>query len=331
MELSYTITGQEARIDKVLEPGVTVALPEELEGCSVTELGAYALSGSSVEEVHLPSGLRRIGAYAFYGCGSLRRIYCYGRALDLGTGLFAGVGSVELLDITEFEGEKSCFKEMLSELRQTLRVRVRRIADGGTGLGAGIPGGAGLSPAAGAVSEARLIFPEYYEESVENTPARILFIETHGCGHRYRYCFVNREFQYGGYDELFPHVKVQEPEELVTELAIGRLAYPCGLSVRHRQMYQDYVREHWLAAGRLMIAADRFNGGAVTNLEPGGLPWLVEGVLDNGEPKGFSEARVNELAMLAQKAGDTEMVGWLMDYRHKKHGAGQAKRRKFEL
>ena len=58
--------------------------------------------------------------------------------------------------------------------------------------------------------EARLIFPEYFEDSVENTPARIVCIETHGCGHRYRYCFAGRVFQYRGYDELFPHVQVQE-------------------------------------------------------------------------------------------------------------------------
>lgn len=122
MEFVYTITGHEARIDKVSEPGEVAVLPEELEGCSVTELGAYAFSKSQVEEVHLPSGLQKIGAYAFYGCGRLRRIYCWGRVLDLGAGLFAGAGNVEFLHITEFEGEKSCFKDMLSELRQTLRV-----------------------------------------------------------------------------------------------------------------------------------------------------------------------------------------------------------------
>ena len=37
--------------------------------------------------------------------------------------------------------------------------------------------------------EARLVFPEFFEESVENTPARIIMREMHGCGHRYRYCF----------------------------------------------------------------------------------------------------------------------------------------------
>lgn len=332
MELKYTITGREARIDKIEEAGAVVSVPEELEGCPVTELGAYVLSGSDVEEVHLPPGLKKIGAYGFYECDKLRRIYCYSRVTDLGAGLFAGVRSVELLDITEFEGEKSCFQDMLSELRQTLRVRLRPAESG---------------------EEARLIFPEYFEESVENTPARILFIETHGCGHRYRYCFANRQFQYLSYDELFPHAKVQEPEELVTELALGRLLFSAGLSEAHRGMYLDYVREHWQMAGRLLIDADGWNRGAVTNLEPGGLPWLVESVLSVGacipgaSPGKSLGMQLETLISMAQQAGDTEMVSWLMDYRHRMQtGAactgmggeegslpGQQKRRKkrFEL
>ena len=125
VEFSYTITEQGARVDQVREAESLVAIPEEIEGRPVTELGAYALSGSSVEKIYLPSGLRRIGAYAFYNCERLREIVCYSRVTDLGAGLFAGVRGVERLDMTLIPGEKSCLKDMLSELRQTLRVRLR--------------------------------------------------------------------------------------------------------------------------------------------------------------------------------------------------------------
>ena len=215
MELSYKVENGRAVIDKVEDGDRTVVVPEELEGCPVTELGAYVLAGSDVEELHLPSRLVKIGAYAFYNCQRLKRITCSSRAVDLGTGLFAGVQTVEYLDITLFPGERSCLKELLSELRQTLRVRVREREPGGR--------------------EARLIFPEYYEDSVENTPARIVSIETHGCGHRYRYCFQNRVFQYRDYDSIFPHMKVQEPEALAAELAFGRLRYPLELGETARQ------------------------------------------------------------------------------------------------
>lgn len=319
MEFAYTVTGDGVRIDKILEPQAVAVLPKELEGCPVTELGSYAFSKSEVEEVHLPPGLKKIGAYGFYGCGKLKRIYCYGRILDLGAGVFAGVGNVEFLDITEFEGEKSCFKDMLSELRQTLRVRLHRRQAQESG-GASVPGEARQE------TEARLIFPEYFEESVENTPARILFIETHGCGHRYRYCFAGREFQYRGYDELFPHVKVQEPEALVTEMALGRLLFPCGLTQAHEQMYREYVGEHWRMAGQLFIEADKKRQSNAGNLDAGGLPWLVQTVLADGGQ--LLEAQTEELVSMAQQAGDTEMVSWLMDFRRDRK---PERKRRFEL
>ena len=332
MEISYRIVNDTVCIDKIENPGTVVVVPEEVEGRPVTELGAYVLSGSSVEEVYLPSRLVKIGAYGFYGCEALKRLHAFGRLTDLGTGLFAGAQGVEYLEFTEFAGERSGFKEMLSELRQTLRVTLcRREADGKT-------------------AQARLIFPEYYEESVENTPARILFIETHGCGHRYRYCFVNRQFQFRGYDELFPHVKVQESEELVTELALGRLLYPMELTPRFEAMYREYVKEHWKAAGRLLIEADGPHRGGRASLEPGRLPWLVTDILagtkDGEEDVSAEDGKkqltfcIEELIALAGEAEDTEMVGWLMDYRHeqKREKASEPedaskgrRRRKFEL
>lgn len=306
MELSYKVENGRAVIEKVEDGDRTVVVPEELEGCPVTELGTYVLAGSDVEELYLPSRLVKIGAYAFYNCQSLKRITCSSRAVDLGTGLFAGVQTVEYLDITLFPGERSCLKELLSELRQTLRVRVREREPGGR--------------------EARLIFPEYYEDSVENTPARIVSIETHGCGHRYRYCFQNRVFQYRDYDSIFPHMKVQEPEALAAELAFGRLRYPLELGETARQEYRAFLAEHWQAAGQMLIDADRLSRDQVTNLEPGQLPWFVEQVLEPGAEADWSAILPAYIAM-AQKAGDTEMVSWLMDYQHRRGGAGTRSRR----
>ena len=259
MKFIYTRIKDEIRIDKIENPEAVIYVPEQFEDCPVTELGSYVLAHSAVEEIYLPPYVRKIGAYGFYECEQLKRIYCYSRVLDLGAGLFAGVPAVEYLDITEFPGERSCLKEMLAELRQTLRVQLHQ-----------------MPAAASEAAEARLIFPEYYEDSVENTPARIVSIETHGCGHRYRYCFAGRVFQYRGYDELFPHVQVQEQEELVTELALGRLMYPRELAEKFREHYLNYVRKHWKTAGKLLIQADRLQRNRVSNLEPGKLPWLAD-------------------------------------------------------
>lgn len=356
MNFIYTRIKDEIRIDKIENPEAVIYVPEQFEDCPVTELGAYVLAHSAVEEIHLPPYVRKIGAYGFYECEQLKRIYCYSRVLDLGAGLFAGVPAVEYLDITEFPGERSCLKEMLAELRQTLRVQLHQMQAAASEETAVVLGNAAERTAVPGSqdtadeNEARLIFPEYYEDSVENTPARIVSIETHGCGHRYRYCFAGRVFQYRGYDELFPHVQVQEKEELVTELALGRLLYPRELSEKFREHYLTYVREHWKTAGKLLIQADRMQRNCVSNLEPGKLPWLVDEVLDEVKQEQDTETRqsisgigeetetaetvnanqtrvdlVDQLGILisfAQEAGDTEMVSWLMERRHRLRTAG---------
>ncbi len=339
MKFIYTRIKDEIHIDQIENPEAVIYVPEQFEDCPVTELGSYVLAHSAVEEIHLPPYVRKIGAYGFYECEQLKRIYCYSRVLDLGAGLFAGVPSAEYLDITEFPGERSCLKEMLAELRQTLRVQLHQMETVMPEEAVAFSGNAAEEnkmPVSGHTvdeMEARLIFPEYYEDSVENTPARIVSIETHGCGHRYRYCFAGRVFQYRGYDELFPHVQVQEKEELVTELALGRLMYPRELSEKFREHYLDYVRAHWKTAGKLLIQADRMQKNRVSNLEPGKLPWLVDEVLD--QTSANLAEQFGELTSLAQEAGDTEMVSWLMERRHRISSSMEPQRperkRRFEL
>lgn len=56
----------------------------------------------------------------------------------------------------------------------------------------------------------RLTFPEYYEEAVENTPARIIDTHWHGSGYKYRQCFPETKLNLRLYDELFPLCSCQE-------------------------------------------------------------------------------------------------------------------------
>lgn len=92
MKFIYTRIKDEIRIDKIEDPEAVIYVPEQFEDCPVTELGSYVLAHSAVEEIHLPPYVRKIGAYGFYECEQLKRIYCYSRVLDLGAGLF-GRGS----------------------------------------------------------------------------------------------------------------------------------------------------------------------------------------------------------------------------------------------
>ena len=290
-----------------------VQIPDRIDGKPVTGLEGYLFSetvrgrgvppheyegepelcGSQVKELVLPRYAKRIGAYAFYNCSGLRKLSCQSTVDDWGAGVFTGCTGIASLDICVREEGKSCFREILSELRQTLDVDYRR--EDGTLL-------------------AKLVFPEYFEESVENTPARIIMREMHGCGHMYRYCFDGTRFDVGEYDRLFPHVTVQEKPELVTRLALYRLYWPWGLKEEAAKAYQDYIAAH---------AGD-----------------AAEGILKRGERdilglmarSGFmGRDGLGQMLDAASRVGNAADAALLMDIKHERFGHVPLRARTFEL
>lgn len=290
-----------------------VQIPGRIDGKPVTGLEGYLFSetvrgrgvppheyegepelcGSQVKELVLPRYAKRIGAYAFYNCSGLRKLSCQSTVDDWGAGVFTGCTGIASLDICVREEGKSCFREILSELRQTLDVDYRR--EDGTLL-------------------AKLVFPEYFEESVENTPARIIMREMHGCGHMYRYCFDGTRFDVGEYDRLFPHVTVQEKPELVTRLALYRLYWPWGLKEEAAKAYQDYIAAH---------AGD-----------------AAEGILKRGERdilglmarSGFmGRDGLGQMLDAASRGGNAADAALLMDIKHERFGHVPLRARTFEL
>ena len=290
-----------------------VQIPDRIDGKPVTGLEGYLFSetvrgrgvppheyegepelcGSQVKELVLPRYAKRIGAYAFYNCSGLRKLSCQSTVDDWGAGVFTGCTGIASLDICVREEGKSCFREILSELRQTLDVDYRR--EDGTLL-------------------AKLVFPEYFEESVENTPARIIMREMHGCGHMYRYCFDGTRFDVGEYDRLFPHVTVQEKPELVTRLALYRLYWPWGLKEEAAKAYQDYIAAH---------AGD-----------------AAEGILKRGErdilglmarSEFIGRDGLGQMLDAASRGGNAADAALLMDIKHERFGHVPLRARTFEL
>lgn len=315
----YEDMGDGVRILRCRSLDTIAVVPETIAGKPVLELGTYAfssdayvgseqegtpagvwteneeivrefpeLSGGRLIQLHLPESLKKIGAYAFYNCENLQKLCCYSTTLDWGGGAFTGCNGIRFLDICVKESEKSCLKEILAELRQNIYVTYR-----GT-------------------QEARLIFPEFFEESVENTPARILSTHTHGCGHQYRYCFEQSQFLFREYDGLFPYVQVQESEKLVSELAIGRLRFPLGLSEEHEEIYRDYLTEH-----RVMAAVYQIQNRNMQQLE-----WLLK-------ENSYNQKELGRLIKETSRSGDASMMSFLMDAQSRQRN--KAERRSFEL
>lgn len=188
------------------------------------------LAGNEVRSVVFPDSMEMLGRYIFYGCRNLERLSFSDRLTNIGSGAFTGCRSLSWLHVNMTQGSQSCVKEILGDLWQ--RIDVKFLYQD---------------------KEARLVFPEHYEEAVENTPARILFTRHHGTGNDFRQCFYNKETDYRKYDSLFSLAKAQESEKVLTELVFSRLLYPVDLTENAKQEYEGYIQDNALKAACCLI------------------------------------------------------------------------------
>ena len=218
---------------------------EELKNASLWEVSEglgfgreeHVLAGNDVEEIVFPYTLKEIGRYIFYGCGNLKKLEFSDSLMQIGCGAFTGCHALEKLTVHMRQGKKSGVKEMLGEMWQ--RIDVNFLYE---------------------YEEARLVFPEHYDEAVENTPARILFTEYHGSGTNYRQCFYSKELDFAEYDSLFDMAVVMDKLEVLVDMSFGRLRYPWQLSEKAKKQYEDYIRGNLKDIGEFLVESGSLNG-----------------------------------------------------------------------
>lgn len=268
MKIQYRIHEDFIEIVRCFGSDSKVALPEKIEGIPVKKVAAYAfssrkgkededgsvcewteeplfgdteklLAGEAVEEVVFPDTAEEIGNYIFYGCKKLKRLEFSDSLMQIGSGAFTGCGNLNRLKVHLKRGEKSCVKEILGDLWQRIDVVFETGADTAD------------------AREVKLVFPEHYEEAVENTPARILFTQHHGVGNNYRQCFYSREMDYRKYDSLFPLAAAQDKPEVLEDMIFCRLGTPYRLTPEHEKMYESYVEMHLPEIACRLVERDR--------------------------------------------------------------------------
>lgn len=308
-------------IDRCLGSDGILELPEEIDGQPVTELASYIFSegldeddrqsylkndriyseegtadpnkypdiaGNRLAELYLPSRLRKIGRYAFYNCFQLKKISFQGNLKDLGAGALTGCHRMEYIHVKTDEKGESCLRDFLTELPETLLVEIEQNG-----------------------SRARFWFPEFFEEGVENTPARILENHVHGSGIRYRNSFLHRTLNILEYDKLFPYAVAWEQAEVVLKLALDRLLYPVGLTETAQEKYREYLKEHmeeaFLYLGKIKAYTDMAE--IIRSLKP-------------------DRVQIEKVLEKAQQQGDSRWVSILMN---ELGTHGRKKRKAFEL
>ena len=280
------------------EPGNTAGKQKEEESIGdVREIyrpDAEAACGPAIEEIILPRHLRDIGSYAFYGCRSLKRIIFPAGLERLGSGIFTACNHLEELrfvfdagdsipeDSRSFPGEQSavptpaCLREILGEI--DYEVLISAAAEGGDMIGS-YAGNRDIWEEREQEEREReeleqgqrergqqeqelwqLLFPGYYEDSIENTPARIIEIKFEGTGYAYRQCFREGHLDMAEYDKLFYLASVQENPSTAVRLALSRVAVPAGLEAKAREEYLQFLRrEHAACADFVIASPDRID------------------------------------------------------------------------
>ncbi len=269
---------------------------EELKNSSVWEVEdgfgfgreEHILAGNEVEEIIFPDSLREIGRYIFYGCGNLKKLEFSDSLMQIGCGAFTGCHALEKLTVHMKQGKKSGVKEMLGEMWQ--RIDVTFLYED---------------------KKARLVFPEHYDEAVENTPARILYTEYHGSGSNYRQCFYNKELNYQEYDKLFEMAVVMDKLEVLVDMSFGRLEFPYELTEKAREEYRGYISKNLSKIAVYLVKQEDMHRLEVISAQK---LWTLEGIdvaLDCASQRKETEVSaflMNERADLVDKSVSDEQV-----------------------
>lgn len=287
-----------------------VVIPERIEGCFVTELSDYAFAkekdrepenasgypcicGEKLEDLILPKSIQRLGRYIFYNCTRLRRLSFYSNLAFIGAGAFTGCENLSELEMHWQEG-RSCLRELLQDLKQKVTVDFYREQ-------------AGMDK----TLLCRLVYPEFFEEAVENTPARIISTQTHGMGIQYRNAFRNTQVIFAEYDKLFETGKYNIDFINIVEMAMSRLRFSYELGEQERISYQQWLFDHLRRAAAIILEQEKMED----------LRWLAEKFILQQEQLDL----LLEEAKLKQKA---EAVSMLMDLKHQRF---PGKKKRFAL
>lgn len=234
-----------------------VALPDEIDGAPVLQLGAYALSerapdlagcetfavritcggaqpthdANAIRSVILPATLQSVGSYAFYNCRRLETITLPQTVTDFGGGALMNCRALRTVVLRAEPAAPTCLQKLLGEHAGELDVRFE-----------------GSMPA-------RLLFPAYTEELEDLSPAHIFQRRIHGAGYGYRQCFDAGVLSFRQYDLALTGLLERHDFAVAARVAARRLAVPYALSDAARDAYLDCLRAHGGALLRACAAA----------------------------------------------------------------------------
>lgn len=233
--MEYTEADGKITITGGLEGRSVIELPESIGGKPVAAVEKYAFAQrQELTEVVLPESLVRIGAHAFYNCRNLRLAELHDGIRELEDGAFKNCHGLCRVKMHSHSMREGCIRNLLDDNIHEVALDVEY--DGG--------------------ERARVLFPAFEDDYVENTPARIFQAVSYGTGGAYRQCLQSGTLDYRALDGLFARSVREDRFEAALFNSVWRLRLPYRLSEDARQRYTDFLRENGGRAALYCISQD---------------------------------------------------------------------------
>lgn len=193
---------------------------------------SHAICGNFVEKVEFSGGLKKMGSLAFYNCRNLEALSLPSSLEVVEGDAFMNCHALEKIDF-------DCPHTAISPLRQVGSLIqhnfVAKFADGMS-----------------------FLFPEYYEELEENTPAHIFNRQVVGVGYRYRRCFQGEVLDVEEYDRSLELASREEAISPLCRLALFRLMAPCPS--KNPEPYKNYLAQNLQTALEECVKRQEYEG-----------------------------------------------------------------------
>jgi len=279
------------RITGCASPEHQLIIPESIAGLPVKQIGDYAFRDMDIlEEAVLPPGITRVGDHVFYNCPRLKEVTFWDSITFVGDGAFKNCDHLESMTFYSRNHHPSSLRRMMTDVMQDITVDYYYMQAGdaqpenaqlentqqednqlqnarlennqlqnarleNSQLQNAQPEDGRRVKEETAIGHARLMFPAFYFDYIENYPARIFEEVIYGTGQAYRQCFRETDLDYAAYDRLFERSVREDHPETVLQTAAGRLLYPVSLPQERRRAYGNWLGQQadlclgWFAAG----------------------------------------------------------------------------------
>ncbi len=204
-----------------------IALKEIKIPESVTDIQKYAFHDCiKLERIYLPNSISVLGDYVFYNNYCLYEIV-------LPENIFVGMGAFKnckSLKKVMLQGN-TAFLDVFADLEQEVEMHIINMPKEQKGC-----------------TEAKLFFPDFEYEYMENYPARQFKQMNYGSGYLYHQCIHNSGIDFIRYDDLFSMAKREETKYIALEIAFNRLQYPYKLREKNEMEYMAFLKQNILFA-----------------------------------------------------------------------------------